>query len=59
MKLTKKAFIEELNRAGYKHRHGRYHNRVRPYGTYLYAQDRDKFNVDYAEWKKAMLTKAS
>lgn len=52
MKLTRKAFREELNRSGYQHSHAnnRFGNRKRPYGDYLYAQDREKFEVDYAEW---------
>jgi hypothetical protein len=35
---------------GPNHKHGRYEQRTRPYGDYLYAQDREKFEVDYAEW---------
>ncbi len=51
-KLTKKAFREYLNSlGGANHRNGMYQQRTRPYGEYLYAQDRDKFNVDYEEWK--------
>lgn len=56
MKLTKKAFREHLNRESAdapKHRHGRYQQRTRPYGDYLYHQDRAKFDVDYAEWLAA------
>jgi len=52
-KLTKKAFREFLNRESEgqpKHRHFRYQQRTRPYGDYLYAQDREKFNFDYQQW---------
>jgi hypothetical protein len=49
--LTKKAFREYLNQlGGENHRNGVYQQRTRPYGDYLYFQDRDKFDVDYAEW---------
>jgi hypothetical protein len=52
-RLTKKMFIEELNRGGYQHSHAnnKYGNRKRAYGDYLYNQDREKFNVNYEEWK--------
>lgn len=52
MKTTKKAFRAYLNRtcAGIKHAHGRFAQRTRGYGDYLYAQDRDRFNVDFAAW---------
>lgn len=33
-----------------RHKHGRYEQRKRAYGDYLYAQDREKFDVDYAAW---------
>ena len=57
MKLTKKAYIEVLNQqcAGGEYRNGLYHNRIRAYGDYLYAQDRDKFNMEFSEWCKAKL----
>jgi hypothetical protein len=51
--LTKKAFREFLNRehaTSPKHRHARFQQRTRPYGDYLYAQDREMFNVEYADW---------
>jgi NADH:ubiquinone oxidoreductase subunit len=51
---TKKAFREHLNKVHENtpnHRNGAYRQRTRPYGDYLYAQDRDKFNVEYEEWK--------
>lgn len=32
------------------HRHNRYQQRSRPYGDYLYSQDRDKFMVELDEW---------
>jgi NADH:ubiquinone oxidoreductase subunit len=56
--LSKKAFREFLNHGNYQHSHAnnRYGNRKRPYGDYLYSQDREKFNVDYEEWKTAKQT---
>lgn len=48
-----KAFREHLNRqyAGSEnHRHERFQQRTRGYGDYLYRQDREKFNVELAEW---------
>lgn len=53
--LTKQAFREELNVGDYKHSHAnsRYENRKRPYGDYLYFQDREKFNFDFEEWRQA------
>lgn len=59
--VSKKAFIAELNSGGYKHSHAnnKYGNRKRAYGDYLYHQDREKFEVDYAEWKAAKLRKAT
>jgi hypothetical protein len=46
---TIKAFREYLNSKsaaenGGKHRHGPYHQISRPYGDYLYYQDRAKFD---------------
>jgi len=51
-RLSRKAFREELNHSGYQHSHAnnRFGNRKRPYGDYLYAQDCEKFEVDYQEW---------
>jgi hypothetical protein len=54
MKPTKKAFREVLNArfAGTEnYRNGPYRQVKRGYGDYLYAQDRAKFDVEYAEWK--------
>lgn len=53
MNTTKKAYREYLNRtcAETLHRCGPYAQRSRGYGDYLYAQDREKFNVDYSAWK--------
>lgn len=34
------------------HRHNRYNQRTRAYGDYLFAQDREKFEVDMQEWLK-------
>lgn len=36
-----------------KHQHGRYQQRKRKYGDYLYAQDREKFMVEMEEWLKS------
>ena len=33
----------------------RYRANVRPYGDYLFAQDRDQFNVDKAEYEAGRL----
>ena len=47
---ARKAFRECLNTtyAGHAHSHGRYRQRTRRYGDYLYAQDREKFDVEFA-----------
>ena len=50
-----KEYRELLNRqheeaGSLKHRHHRYHQRTRPYGDYLYAQDRERFMVNLREW---------
>lgn len=42
-------FLNELGRSGKNHRNGRYQQRTRGYGDYLYAQDREKFDVEFAE----------
>src|ERR1700730_17140288 len=44
-----KAFREHLNRtcAGSLHRHYRFGQTKRPYGDYLYAQDREKFDYEF------------
>ena len=55
MKTTKKAFREHLNTrfAGTEnHRNGAFRQLKRGYGDYLYNQDREMFDVEYAEWKK-------
>ncbi|HYP26369.1 MAG TPA: hypothetical protein VE262_06610 [Blastocatellia bacterium] len=67
MKITKKAFREELNRqdaeqqanGGSKHKNYQYHQLRRLYGDYLYFQDREKFNVNFEEWKVEQLSKQS
>jgi hypothetical protein len=66
MKTTKKAFREHLNQqdlAGRKaiaeagsivdplHRNGRYQQRTRLYGDYLYSQDRAMFDHEFEQWK--------
>jgi hypothetical protein len=53
---TKADFRRHLNdtcRNAPQYRNGRYSQRTRPYGDYLYAQDRDKFDVEYKEWVNA------
>jgi hypothetical protein len=47
-----KRFREYLNALPQtvRHRHGPYHQRSRPYGDYLYAQDRERFLVNLREW---------
>lgn len=53
---TIKAFREHLNRtcAGTElHQHGRFRQKTRGYGDYLYHQDREKFDVELAEWLTA------
>lgn len=53
---TKKAFrsflnkIDEESNNPINHKHGRYQQRKRLYGDYLYHQDREKFEVTYKEW---------
>jgi hypothetical protein len=32
------------------YRNGRFQQRIRPYGDYLYYQDREKFEVNYQEY---------
>ena len=48
-------FRKHLNEtcAGYKHRHQRGGQRVRPYGDYLFAQDREKFEYEFKEYQAA------
>ena len=48
-----KNFKEYLNRIGAEypnHRNGRYHQLIRPYGEYLYHQDREMFDVELNRW---------
>lgn len=47
-----KRFREYLNSLdqSVKHRNGRFQQHTRPYGDYLYAQDREKFMADLREW---------
>ena len=49
---TRKEFREHLNREypAPTHRNGVYRQRSRPYGDYLWHQDREKFEADYREW---------
>ena len=52
MKHTKKAFKEYLNNlySDDMYRNGKYHQRTRKYGDYLYSQDKIMFDVNYYEW---------
>ena len=53
MKLTKKAFKEYLNEK-FKdptYRNGKFKQLKRPYGDYLYSQDREQFDMEYEIWK--------
>ncbi len=60
MEKTKKAFRELLNQrdqADLLAGNGRWKNKKRGpvsrfYGDYLYAQDREMFNLEYSEWVK-------
>lgn len=54
MKITKKYFRNWLNEQykGERHRHFRYHQRVREYGDYLYYQDNEKFDWYFEIFKK-------
>ncbi len=54
-KPTKKAFREHLNKVHPLplHRNGPYHQRTRAYGDYLYAQDKERFDIEYKEWRDA------
>jgi hypothetical protein len=48
-----KRFRDYLNRLDIgdsKHRHLNFRQRTRLYGDYLYFQDRDKFNVELAQF---------
>jgi hypothetical protein len=47
-----KRYREFLNAkgAGQRHQNNRHHQISRPYGDYLYAQDRDKFLRGMCEW---------
>ena len=53
MKTTKKAFREYLNQLcedENKWKNGRYCQKKRGYGDYLYYQDREQFEVQYKKW---------
>ena len=55
-----KAFRAHLNALpGEPHRHGRFRQKTRLYGDYLYAQDRDKFMVDLRGWLEAKSSEPS
>lgn len=42
--------LNETCADGTLHKNGRYEQKTRPYGDYLYYQDREKFEVDFKEW---------
>lgn len=56
---TRAAFRRHLNAIDaasarpISHREGRYRQKSRLYGDYLYHQDRERFEVEYAEWSQA------
>ena len=53
MKTTKKAFREYLNQLcedENKWKNGRYCQKKREYGDYLYHQDKEQFEVQYKKW---------
>ena len=55
--MTRKEFREWLNRdfaEEPKHRNYRFQQRTRPYGDYLWFQDREKFEADYQEHLKTL-----
>lgn len=45
-------FLNSQDVGDSKHRHLNFQQRTRKYGDYLYHQDRDKFNMELAEWLK-------
>lgn len=50
MKDTKKTFVEILNKEAEDWKNGKYGNRVRGYGDYLYSQDKILFDIYYQDW---------
>lgn len=57
--LSRKAFRRQLNSlnngewksvVSLKHRNGRFHQKTRPYGDYLWFQDRARFEANYQDW---------
>lgn len=54
-KRCRVVFRQMLNResAGHTHREKRYHQKTRLYGDYLWHQDRERFEVDFKEWREA------
>jgi hypothetical protein len=57
-----KRFREYLNehfRDTPKHQNGRYQQKTRPYGDYLYAQDRDMFQFEMREWLASLENKST
>jgi hypothetical protein len=46
--------LNTVNQNGVKHQHGRFAQRTRGYGDYLYAQDRDRFMMEFQEWIKTI-----
>ena len=45
-----KEYLNKISEGQPMHFNGRYQQRKRPYGDYLYAQDREKFMDDLNEW---------
>lgn len=43
-------YLNKLSDGSENHKHGRYHQKTRKYGDYMYHQDREKFDVDMQEW---------
>ncbi len=61
MKPTKRQFEEHLNQkfssdsTGWNNRSG---SRNRPYGTWLRSADKERFNVEFAEWVEEQFNKS-
>lgn len=56
-KKSKAEFRARLNALPYQdYKNGRRGQRVRLYGDYLYAQDRELYEHDYREWRAGRLT---
>ena len=42
--------LNEINADTANHKNGRYEQKTRPYGDYLYYQDRERFEMEFYEW---------